>query len=384
MNNGFSIEEAKLKCLNKMPFLGSILYALPVEEVEKEKLSTLGVDGETLFVNMEFWNKHSKKEQMALLMHEAGHLFLKHIWRGRNYTGMAIDPSTGQQISIFNLAGDYVINLMINEDSRFSLPKGCLLDKKYEGWATEEVYMDLLKNMPKMSKEDLQKMIDSGICDKSMWGKSQGKQAKELEKKWDERIKQAAEYAKAQGKEPAWLKRVYEDLTPKEDWRNLLREYAMPWQGDYTFTPVDRRYLEADFLLPEIQDGEQLNWIAIAIDTSSSIGDKELSAFMSELRGILGAYDKVKVRLTFCDADASPFVELEEFDASKIKVSGGGGTDFNPVFNLIKKEETEPKVLCYFTDTQGTFPAKAPNYDVMWIAIEDGKVPWGKLLKYKV
>lgn len=377
-----TIEEAKLKVLNKQPFLGSILYSLPV--IPTDKLPTLGVDGEVLYYNEEFWNKHNKKEQYALLMHEAGHLFLKHIWRGRNYTGMAIDPTSGQQISIFNMAGDYVINLMINEDNRFSLPKGCLLEKKYEGWATEEVYQDLMKNMPKMTKEDLQKMIDSGICDKTMWGKSQGKQAKELEKKWDERIKQAAEYAKAQGKEPAWLKRVYEDMTPKEDWRNLLREYAMPSAGDYTFTPVDRRYLESEFLLPDIQDGDKIDWIAIAIDTSGSIGDKELSAFMSELRGILSSYDKVKVKLTFCDADASPFVELEEFDASKIKVSGGGGTDFRPVFDLIKKEPDEPKCLIYFTDTQGTFPDRAPGYDTLWIAIENGSVPFGKLLKYKV
>lgn len=374
-----NIREAKAKVLNKQPFLGSLLYTLPIEETDR--ISTLAVDGETLFVNPEFWNKHTTKEQYGLLMHEAGHLFLNHLWRGRNYKEIVINPQTGEMASLFSIAGDYVINLMIDSDNNFALPKGCRLDKKYTGMATEEVYADLLKTTPKMTDKELQQMIDSGVCDKSMWGKFQGKKAKEQEKKWKERVKEAIEYSRAQGVDPDWMKRLYKDMQPKEDWRILLREYAQPYAGDFTFSPVDRRFLDGDFLLPDIQDNEQIDWIAIAIDTSGSIGDKELSAFLGEVRGILDSYDRVKVKITFCDAQATPFMELSDFDKDKIEATGGGGTDFRPVFDLIKKEDTPPKCLLYFTDTYGTFPNKAPDYDVMWVIIDNGQAPWGNNIK---
>jgi predicted metal-dependent peptidase len=379
-----TISEAKSKCANKEPFLGSILFSMPV--IEMPEIGTLGVDGDVLYVNMEFWNKHSNKEQYALLMHEAGHLFLNHIWRGRNYKDIAVDPKTGQTISVFNMAGDYVINLMIDADKRFQMPKGCLLDHKYDGWATEEVYQDLQKTIPKMTQQQLQQMIDSGLCNKSMWGKHQGKEGKEIEKKWQNKIKQATEYARTRykGNEPAWLKRMYEDLQPKEDWRVLLREYAQPYQGDYSFSPVDRRFLGSDFILPDIKDGEEIDWVAICIDTSGSIGDTELNAFLGEIRGILGAYDRVKVKLCFCDTEASPFVELTEFEKDKIKATGGGGTDFTAPFKLVEKEDTEPKLFLYFTDLQGSCSYKEPAYPVVWVAIDKGTAPFGKVMPYKV
>jgi predicted metal-dependent peptidase len=384
MANSFSMSECTAKLMNKEPFLGCLLMNLP--KIEDEKIGTLGVDGEYLYYNQSFWDKHTNKEKYALLMHEAGHLFLHHIWRGRNYKDIAIDPTSGQVISVFNLAGDYVINLMIDMNKQFQLPKGCLLDHKYDNWATEEVYADLQKKLPQASQKDLEKFLSSSMCNKSMWDKKQGKEAREAEKRWQNRIKQAAEFAKSKykGNEPAWLKRLYEDMQPQEDWRVLLREYIEPYQGDFSFNPVDRRFLESDFMLPEIQDGEQVDWLAIAIDTSGSIGDKELTTFLAELRGVLGSYDRVKVRLTFCDTEATPFVELNEFEKDKIQPTGGGGTSFVEPFELCKKEDTPPKALIYFTDLCGDFPSRAPQYDVLWIATEKGNVPFGKVLPFRI
>ena len=386
MKNTLTVNEAKSVILNYQPFLGSLLFNLPV--VEDSTVPTLGVDGETLFYNPEFWDRHGRYEKCALLMHEAGHMFLRHLWRGKNFTDIAINPETGSAVSLFNIAGDYVINLMIDslDSNKFKLPTNCLLDRKYENWTTEEVYKDLQKNMKKATKEDIKKMVEGGFCDKSRWGKKSGKEAREDEKKWSERIKQATEYAKAKqkGSEPAWLKRLFAETQPKEDWRALLRDYVQAYSGDYSFAPSDRRFSETDFIMPDIQDNLKVDYIAVAIDTSGSIGDKELNAFLGEVRGILGSYDRVSVKLTFCDADASPFVELDEFDKDKIRPTGGGGTDFAPVFELLKKEETEPKCLVYLTDGQGSFPRKAPDYDVIWISTEKSSLfPFGRVLDYK-
>ena len=379
------ISTAKFRLYNKSPFFGTLIFNLPIEETTE--IPTLGVDGEVLYINNKFWDSLNDKEQLGTLCHEVGHLFLGHIWRQKHRNEIAIDPTSGQSIFVFNLAGDYVINAMIRKDPNFSLPSKHLYDKKYEGWSTEEVYADLLKRIPKMSKQDLHILLHSAICDKSKWGKGQKnkKEAKTNEAKWKQIGKQAMEVAKQRGNLPEFLKRLYDKLEPKEDWRKILMEYAQRFSNDYSFNPVDRRFLDEDFLLPDIQEGHKLDWLAIAVDTSGSISSRELNAFVAELKGIMQSFDRVKIRLTFCDTVATPFIELEEFDTKQIKPSGGGGTSFKEPFKLVEKLKDNPLALLYFTDLYGDFPSKKPNYNTIWVySAEEIKVPFGKVLPYKV
>ncbi len=384
------VEIAKFRLVNKSPFWGSIIMQLPV--IMDEKCPSLAVDGQNLYINPTFWNSLTDSQQLGVLCHEIGHLFLGHIWRRGQRDEICVDPATGQTVSLWNMACDVNVNNMIISEGRFDLPRGAFIRADLQNKSTEEVYEILKKQTPKMSQKDMKELMDSVYNDKSKWGKSKdGKkqskgEAKEQEAKWKNIGKQAMQVAKERGKLPAGLDRLFKDLEPKENWRQILLSYVQPYSNDYSFSPTDRRFLEEDFALPDIQQGERLDWLAIAIDTSGSIGETELNAFIGEIRGILGSFDKVKVKLTFCDSFASPFVELEEFEKEKIKPTGGGGTDFNPVFELIKKEESEPLALIYFTDGFGSFPDKKPNYDTLWISTSGNQVeyPFGKSLPYNV
>jgi predicted metal-dependent peptidase len=389
------ISTAKFRLTKISPFFGTLILNLPVIETDDPSFPTLGVDGESLLVNINFWNNYnsSPKKQLGLITHEVGHLFLGHIWRRKGRNGLATSPSGGV-VSIWNIAGDYVINGMIDQIKGIEIPPNGLINHKYDGWTTEEVYDDLMKNMPK-AKEGMssvpQGVADQeGTCDKSKWNKNAGKnprEKREKEAKWKDLGKQAMEKAKQKGDVPAGLERLFKELEPKEDWRRLLEEYAQPFSQDYSFSPADRRFLDSDFLLPDIKDGKEIDWIAIAVDTSGSIGEKELNSFLSEVKGIMEAFDKIRVKVTFCDASATPFVELDEWDSSALKVEGGGGTSFIPVFNLIKKEETEPKALIYFTDLYGEFPNNQPGYDTLWVdsdSSSDKVAPFGKTVQYRI
>lgn len=365
------ISEAKFRLYNRSPFFGTLIFNLPV--IYDDKCPTMGVDGERLIVNEKYWNSiKSKKQQLGLLCHEVGHLFLGHIWRRKQR-----DPV------LWNAAGDFVINLMIKSNPQFDLPSHVLYNKKYLGWSTEEVYEDLKKNIKRIKMPK-----GNEICDKSKWYKGKGgSKAKQAQAKWRQIGKQAMHAAKEKGDIPAGLERLFDELEPKENWRMLLMQYAQPFSNDYSFNPVDRRYLEEDFLIPSIDEGQKIDWIAIAIDTSGSISHTELTAFISEVKGIMSSFDKVKIKLTFCDAETTPFIELEEFESDKMRPVGGGGTDFRPVFDLVTKETSTPLALLYFTDTYGDFPNKPPEYDTIWISTTGGgkgKVPWGKLLPYSV
>lgn len=375
------ISTAKFRLFNKCPFLGSIVFNLQVDE--DDKCPTMGTDGFKLFYNPKFWNSLNNKEKLGVLAHEILHIILKHPFRMKERNEIAVDPITGSAISLWNIAADFASNLLILDMlNNACLPKGSLIDRGFAGWSTEKIYEHLKKNIKSLSSQQLSKLIEDSKknSDKSKWGKK----SKEQEKAIDRLIEQAREVAKQRGNLPSSLKRIFDELEPKEDWRQILLEYLQPYCSDYDISRPDRRYLEEDFYLPDLKSEQKIDWVAVAIDTSGSIDTKMLNSFISEIKGICNAYDKVKIKLTFCDAAASTFIEMEEYDSSKIVPTGGGGTSFVPVFDMISKESNKPQALFYFTDLDGEFPSKKPDYDVVWISDNKQSVPFGKLLKHEI
>ena len=66
---------------------------------------------------------------------------------------------------------------------------------------------------------------------------------------------------------------------------------------------------------------------------------------------------------------------------NRMTLRGFGGTDFRPVFELVdelvrNKEFENLKGLLYFTDGQGTFPIKKPEYTTAFVFVsQDNPVP---------
>ena len=63
---------------------------------------------------------------------------------------------------------------------------------------------------------------------------------------------------------------------------------------------------------------------------------------------------------------------------SACKLKGGGGTDFRAVFEYVEQNLYDTNLLLYFTDLDGIFPKEEPLYDVVWIASQEGDIPFGK------
>ena len=68
----------------------------------------------------------------------------------------------------------------------------------------------------------------------------------------------------------------------------------------------------------------------------------------------------------------------------QLKVHGYGGTDFRPVFEYVKKNIPNARLLIYFTDGFGEYPKKA-SIETIWVlckeSIEPYKIPFGKVIK---
>jgi predicted metal-dependent peptidase len=125
----------------------------------------------------------------------------------------------------------------------------------------------------------------------------------------------------------------------------------------------------------------------VAIDTSGSIGQREINTFFGELTGILDDVRPSKVYVMWCDARVHKVDEVDDSsDVNTLKPRGGGGTSFIPVFEEIEKLDIYPEALVYLTDGMGSFPQHAPNYPVLWGDIYNraAQYPFGEVVDVKL
>ncbi len=107
--------------------------------------------------------------------------------------------------------------------------------------------------------------------------------------------------------------------------------------------------------------------IALAIDTSASIGAPLLDAFVAEVAQIARARGNASSWLIECDAQVQNVRRLVHGREPLGELRGGGGTDFRPA--LAHARRWNPACLIYFTDLEGRFPDRAdfPKYRVIWV-----------------
>ncbi len=94
--------------------------------------------------------------------------------------------------------------------------------------------------------------------------------------------------------------------------------------------------------------------VGVAIDTSGSIGDKELTDFLSEIIGMARGYKgQMDMKLYCHDVDVQAEYDVQNGDIEKIKkisMKGGGGTSHIPVMKHINENLKDCKAVIFFTD----------------------------------
>ena len=116
---------------------------------------------------------------------------------------------------------------------------------------------------------------------------------------------------------------------------------------------------------------------------------EELPGFVGEVEQLMRSFGKFELTVIECDAAVGNVTgvssDTKPHDWRKHRFSGGGGTDFTPVFKYIKEKRLNPNVLVFFTDGDGACPGANPGYPVLWLLTDDGEppVPWGVPIKMK-
>jgi predicted metal-dependent peptidase len=320
---------------------------------------TAATDGQDIFINPEFVRSLSNPALDGLLLHEVLHAALLHVVRRQT-----------REHQLWNIAADIVVNGMVAQQEGITLPKGSIRDPKLESLSVEEIYEILPKQSCSYSLtlSDLLEPPDDG---EDCLG-SNTKAA--LETHWRNAMQQAitiAQSSQSQGTIPAGFGRELSNLTqPQIDWRTYLWRYLVRTPTD--FTGFDRRFIGQKLYL-EALEGESVK-VYIAIDTSGSVGDRELGLFLGEVRGILLSYPHLVGELYYADADAYGPYELNS-DSPLPKPIGGGGTSFIPFFEQVKNRhqfDHQAGVCVYLTDGFGRFPSDVPELPVLWVVTPGG------------
>ena len=121
---------------------------------------------------------------------------------------------------------------------------------------------------------------------------------------------------------------------------------------DYTWMRTGRKGWHMDAIMPGRKNDEMID-IAIAIDASGSIDETMLREFLSEIQSIMDSFPSYKIHVVTFDTNCyNPQVyDSENLDSiCDYEISGGGGTDFDCVYEYFKQEEIVPRRLIMFTD----------------------------------
>ena len=396
------------------PFFGYL--ALHLALVEDTTIPTADVNGERIAYNPAFVNALSTAEKETLLAHEVLHIAnLHHIRRE------ARDAET------WNEACDYAINAELVE-AGFELPKGGLIDPQYYSKAAETIYAELdakkksgqgsgaqQPQQPQQPQNGAQQQPQSKPQQQQPQSKPQQQQPQQQppqqpqaqptpdpggmgsvsdapkpqengaqptpqaqpqpmspadkrdeRDKWNVRVMQAAQAAAGQGKCPASARRLIEKIKePETDWKTILREFiehTLPF--DYTWSRPNRRF--EDLILPSVYK-EDFGEMVIVFDTSGSVDEKALAAFVGELNAIADDLQPERVHTMYCDSSVKGDVEtFERGEEITYEIRGGGGTNFRPPFAKVEQMGIEPKCLIYFTDLACSRYPEPPDYPVLW------------------
>ena len=366
---------ARIALLLKAPFFGNLATRMRLINAD-DWCPTAATDGRNFYYNTLFIEKLPPKQLEFLVGHEVLHAVYDHMGRRGDR-----DPQ------IFNVANDFAVNSDLIDQKVGERINVCpmLYDPKYRGMSSEEIYDDLMKNVQKISLDQLvEQLLDEhldgngdGDGDEDENGKKGGRpQLSEEEKQAirdeiREAVLNAAQQAGA-GNLPAGVKRLIKDLTePVIDWRTLLEQQIQSTiKSDFTWLKPSRRGWHMDAVMPGMLPGTQID-VCIAIDTSGSISERDIKDFMAEIKGIMEAYDEYKIHVWCFDTEVynpQTFTSDNLSDITTYEPAGGGGTDFMCNYEYMKENDIVPKKFIMFTDGMpfGEWGEEA-YCDVCWI-----------------
>lgn len=412
------IQEARGRILSSHPFYGLLLMYLKYVSVPKiKKIST---NGRCIYFNPDFIEKLYSNELDYILIHQILHIIHGHIWCERDVSGadyhfacdifinllledtefgvdryphlgalyrnnldsIDLHGKTPEEIQKFLPYSLYIFNEQMR--SKFIIDSAELWDKKKDDGQLGEIIIDLPEIEGKLNLENGNEKTSEG-------------EDGDLKQEWQLRTVTAADSMTSNQKEnagaddiPDFVKRIIDKIKePTIDWKKILNNFVQERVNDYSFSPPDRRFGDFEFFLPDFNEKNFISKdILFMVDTSGSIKDDELAMVYSEIKGAMEQFEgKLTAKLGFFDVWVTEPVSFYNVDdLTKIIPIGGGGTNFNAIFESLTYNCSDhlPACIVIFTDGDAPYPPEsaAMGIPVLWM-INNLEItpPWGRVTR---
>jgi len=375
MDKQQSLSKISKELMLREPYYGFFLIML--NKMWRKDLPTAGVSKNginyQLAINEEFWTSLSEKHQMGLLKHELLHIAFGHLvsfgsFRNKKLANVAMDMEINQYIDPEYLP-DGGIDINNYEDLNLDKKAGC----RYYYDKLQQLKDEKDKNGT-CGNEKMDKWLDcidnGDVPDHSTWEEFDDlseAEKKLIEKQIQKVLSDAKEQTiKKRGNVPGEIEGVIiieEIVKPKFDWRSYVRRFSGTSTKVFTKKirrKENRRYDENPGLKIKMKQH-----MLLAIDTSGSVSDTELTEFMNEIHHIYKA--GVDITIVQCDTSIN---SIEEYKGkNELNVKGRGGTEFDPVLDYYNANQKKYTSLVYFTDGE-CYTSVKPKGRVLWVLSE--------------
>jgi predicted metal-dependent peptidase len=391
-NEKFDLNMHTFRLLQQEPFFASL--SRRIHKAPSKHIPTAGVrinpqsaQFEMLY-NPDFMAGLTDKEKLGVLMHEFYHIIFEHVTTRLPAEGMSMK---------WNVATDLAINSHIMD----MLPEGgCIPSKvgtpfeKYPVGLSAEAYLKIIEEDEQFKKEDSDgqgdgqggqgqgdpsqgqgqgsSLGDHVLDDHSGWG-DVDEETKAMAK---ERLKDAMEKAaKDASSGQGWgsvsadvRKQIMDAITPKIDWRKVLRYFIKTSQRSNKRSTVRR--LNRRF--PYIHAGRKVTRqakIAISIDQSGSVSDEMLAAFFAELNSLSSLAEFTVVPFD-TEVDESLVYTWKKGERKTWERVKCGGTCFDAPTRYVNDNGFDGHII--LTDMEAPKPI-ASKCQRMWMTDQRGK-----------
>lgn len=388
------LEWSRRKLATKLPEFYPALYLLVTKE--SEQAERLWTDGEYLYYHPETVIKDylARKDEIAMqILHIVIHGLMGHFTKRRGSNAQIFDAAADLK------ACEFMSRLKVPFARRWKAADERTLRE------FELISLEVACQLPE-SQQEAAKMIETAepfqVDNHSAWIKKNGNSngngnaaSLALEKMWRDAAVQVAQRMSG-GKN-----RQFGSLAGElcEEFRNvpestvsyseLIRQFCSarerqevdPDSINAIWYHVGMELTgDAPIVEPEeVREDAPAMELAVALDTSGSCGGEIMQGFLSELLAILrdAGGPNVEFTLIQCDAEIQSVQNMTREDTVEqimagMKISGFGGTDFQPVFEYIDRENclregNKFRGLLYLSDGYGSFPRKKPDYPVIFL-----------------
>jgi predicted metal-dependent peptidase len=358
------IERAKVALMRDPEYmmLGSMFMFGKTTVVDDPQV-TAATDGVDTIYGRAFVTGLTEAELRGLVIHETQHIAYRHLDIWAHLAEQDADRA--------NRAMDFVINLPINDrhsrDGFVKMPPDGCLDEAYRGMDTAQVFKLLAGNGGGKG--------GGGGFDSHDWAgasKRTPQQQAALAKQVESSIRQGGIFASKAG--GAVDRKLIDMLSPKIRWQDALREFAANTVAgsDYSsYRNIDRRLMSQGVVLPATYT-DQVPRVVIAVDSSGSIQDKELVAFISETVSVCESVAPDMVDLLYWGSHVAQHELYTKGNyagmAQATKPKGGGGTSPSCIHEYLADKGIQPCCIIILTDGDvfgdwGT----AWNAPVLWV-----------------